>query len=215
MAAVAVSESIARTRSEPLSFDRFAAVTAILAGVAGFLYAVAFIIIQRSSPALGGGLSALFLTLGGLFATGAVVGVYERLREAGGGFALWALLLSLGGALASLLHGGYDLANAINPPREVNLDLPSQIDPRGLLTFGLAAIGLFVFSWLIGRSDDLPHALGWWGYLSAVLLIVLYVGRLVILNAASPAIVVPALLSGFIVNPVWYVWLGAALWRRH
>jgi len=111
-----------------------------------------------------------------------------------------------------LVHGGYDLANAINPPRSLSADLPSQIDPRGLLTFGLAGVALFVISWLILKGGRLPKGLGYLGYLSGLLLIVLYLGRLIILSSASPVILVPAVLNGFLVNPIWYVWLGVALW---
>lgn len=203
-------------RRHPLksqAFDRFAGACGILAGVSGFLYAVAFIIIQRSAPALGGLLSALFLLLVGLFATAALVGLYGRLRETDPAFALWALLLGIVGAVGSAAHGGYDLANAINPPKALNVDLPSPIDPRGLLTFGVAGLALFVASWLIGRGGRLPTGLGYLGYLSAIFLIILYLGRLIVLQPANPIILIPAVLNGFLVNPIWYVWLGIALFR--
>jgi hypothetical protein len=44
-------------------------------------------------------------------------------------------------------------------------------------------------------------------------MIILYLGRLIILQATSIAIVIPALLEGFIVNPIWYIWLGLAFFR--
>ena len=50
-------------------------------------------------------------------------------------------------------------------------------------------------------------------YLAAVLLIVLYLGRLILLNPANPVILGAAVLSGFIVNPLWYIWLGVTLLR--
>ncbi len=192
------------------SYERFAGLCAILAGVAGFLYSVGFIILRNSL------VYGLFQMLGGLLATAALVAVYNRLRTVDAGFSLWAIALGLLGAIGSAIHGGYDLANAINPPSSnapALADLPSQIDPRGLLTFGIAGISLIVISWLIVRSGEFPRGLGYLGYLLAALFIILYVGRLVILNAASPVIVGPALLAGFIVNPVWYIWLGLVLWR--
>jgi len=195
------------------SFEKFGGLCAVATGVSGFLYSVAFIIISRSAPNLGGLLSALFLMLGGLLATAALVAVYNRLRETEAAFALWALLLGLVGAIGSVIHGGYDLANAINPPASPNLGLPNPIDPRGLLTFGVAGVALFVVAWLIGRGGQFPRGFGYLGYVSAVLLIVLYLGRLIVLEATSPVIVVPALLEGFLVNPIWYIWLGVALWR--
>jgi hypothetical protein len=66
--------------------------------------------------------------------------------------------------------------------------------------------------WLMGRSAQFPRALSYWGYLLAVSLVVLYLGRLIILDPKNPIVLLDALLSGFIVNPVWYVWLGIVFW---
>jgi len=199
-----------RADAVPLSsttYERFAGVCAILTGVAGFLYAVAFILLRNPL------LSALFLLLTGLLSTVALVAVYRRLRATDADFALWALLLGLAGAMGAAIHGGYDLANAINPPAASLAALPSAIDPRGLLTFGIAGIALFVVAWLIGRSRQLPVGLSYLGYVSAFLLIILYLGRLVILDPANPIVLGPALLNGFLVNPAWYLWLGLVLLR--
>ncbi|MGH2354413.1 MAG: hypothetical protein ACRDI2_18475 [Chloroflexota bacterium] len=189
------------------SFERIAGLCAVLAGLAGFAYAVAFIVLR--DPLL----SALFLMVGGLFTSAAMVGVYGRLRHTDASAALYALALSMAGAFGAAIHGGYDLANAINPPPSLP-DLPSAVDPRGLLTFGVAGLGILAIAWLIGRGGELPRGLGWLGYLLAALLLMLYVGRLVILTPEGPAILVPALLTGFVVNPVWLVWLGISLWRE-
>jgi hypothetical protein len=42
---------------------------------------------------------------------------------------------------------------------------------------------------------------------------VIYFGRLVIFNPKSPGLLTVALLTGFVVNPAWYAWLGLELWR--
>jgi hypothetical protein len=192
-------------RSAP--FERFAGVCAVLAGVAAFFYAVAFIGLQNDL------LSGLFLMLTGLLSTAALVAVYERLRETDTAFALFALLLGIAGAVGSAVHGGYALANTINPPPSVP-DLPNPVDPRGLLTFGVAGIALFVVAWLITRGGQFPKGLGYLGYTSGVLLVALYLGRLIVLDPTRPAILAPALLNGFLVNPAFYLWLGLALLRR-
>lgn len=192
------------------TFRRFGGLMAILAGIAGFLYAVAFILLQQQL------LYSIFLTLLGLFSTAALVAVYESLREIDAGFALWGLLMGLIGSSGSAIHGGYDLANSLNPPSSLPANiagLPSQVDPRGLLTFGFAGVSVFVIAWLITRSSTLPHNLGLWGYLAGALLVILYLGRLIVLSPTNPLILIPALLSGFIVSPVWYVWIGSALWK--
>ena len=188
------------------TFERFGGYCAVLAGMAGFLYSVAFIILRSDV------LSALFLLLGGLFGTAALTALYERLRDTDSTFALWGLIFALAGAIRSAIHGGFDLSNALHPPATAT-DLPNPIDPRGLLTFGFASIGLFVFSWLILQSASFSKNFGYLGYLSAILMIILYLGRLIVLQATSPVIVIPALLEGFLVNPIWYIWLGVMLLR--
>lgn len=179
---------------------------AVLAGLVGFLYAVAFIVLKSTE------LSALFLMLGGLLSTAVLVAVYERLRVVDAPVALWGLLLAGAGALGATIHGGYDLANALHPPSSTP-DLPSAIDPRGLLTFGVTGLGLLVIAWLLGRDRHFPAGLSVLGYVTAVLLVILYLGRLIVLDAKSPVVVAPALLNGFIAYPAWYLWLGLALWR--
>ena len=74
------------------TFERFAGYGAILAGISGFLYSVAFIFLQSNL------LCAVFLLLGGLFATAGITALYERLRETDSTFALWGFLFILAGA---------------------------------------------------------------------------------------------------------------------
>jgi hypothetical protein len=208
MSTQSASNKVDIVTAQSSSFERFAGLTAILAGITGLLYSISFVLLKNDL------LIALFLMSGGVFSTAVLVAVYHRLKETDVTFALWALFLSMAGAFGAIIHGGYDLANAINPTAaNVALaNLPSAIDPRGLLTFGVAGLGIFVIAWLMGRDGHFPRALSYWGYLLAVLLVVLYLGRLIILDPKNPIILVDALLSGFIVNPVWYVWLGVVLW---
>ena len=188
-----------------MDYARFGGLCAILAAVAGLVYGVAFVILDHEL------LSGLALMLGGLLGSAALVALYERVRDEGGGFALLALLLGVAGALGAAVHGGYDLANVLHPPPDGIPDLPSAVDPRGLLTFGVSGLALLVVAWLLGRAGGFPRGLSVLAYVSAVLLLVLYLGRLVILDATSLAILVPAALSGFIINPAFYVWLGLEL----
>jgi hypothetical protein len=190
------------------SFERFAGWTALFAGISGFLYSVSFIVLQNNL------LSALFLMLGGLFSACALTGLYQGLRGTESGFALLGFVFSLSAALGSSIHGGYDLANALHPPASLNLDLPNPIDPRGLLTFGIAGLGLMLLSRLMIQELSFPKTLAYLGILSAILMLVLYLGRLIVLQATSLVIVIPALVEGFIVNPIWYIWLGLVLMGR-
>jgi hypothetical protein len=189
------------------SYERFAGAAGIAAGVLGVTYAYSFLILRDQS------LSALALMLGGVLSVVVAVALYARLVPAGGAFTLLALLLAAAGALGATLHGGYDLANALHPPATSNPDLPSQADPRGLLTFGLTGLGLAAFVALMARDARFPRPLLWLGALSALLSVSLYLGRLIVLDPASPLIAYPAVAEGFVVNPLWYLWLGALLWR--
>ena len=190
------------------SFSTLAGQFAIAAGILGFLYSLSFVVLKNDV------LTALFLMLGGLCSLVALTGLYGHLREIEPSYALLAFILSAGAAAGSIIHGGYDLSNALHPPATLNTDLPNPIDPRGLLTFGIASIGIYFFSRLMSNSK-FPNGLSTLGYLSAVLMLVLYLGRLIILQATSLIIVIPALLEGFLVNPIWYIWLGSALMREN
>ena len=138
----------------------------------------------------------------------ALTGAYHRLRQVDAAFALWALLLTSVSTLGMAIHGGYDLANIFNPPASANLGLPSQIDPRGLLTFGVMGIALFVIAWLMGRSEQFPKSLAYLGYLLAVLLMVIYLARLIILDPANPVLLVPVAGSRF----CWSIRVGIFGW---
>ncbi len=194
-----------------LSYARFSRLAAWGAAASGFLYAVAFIIVARISSSSGATLAGLFLLTGGVLASAVMVALYASLREVDALFAGWALLVGVVAALGSAVHGGYDLANGIHPPTATIPSLPGQVDPRGLLTFGITGIAIGTFAWLMSRSGAFPARLAYVGYLSAFLVEVLFIGRLVILDATNPVIVVAALLAGFVVNPAWYAWLAVAL----
>jgi hypothetical protein len=194
-------------------FQRFAGLCAILAGLVGSLYSIAFIILRSDL------LSGLFLLIGGILATAVFVALYHRLLDAGG-FALWALLLGVVSSFGSAIHGGYNLAIAPDLPTLALPALPNAIDPRGLLTFGLTGLAIFIISWLMSTQPEniegprrFPLGLARLGYALATLLLILYLGRLIIVEATNPIIVVPALIAGFLVNPAWYIWLGLTLWK--
>jgi hypothetical protein len=189
---------------------------ALWAAVGTLVYSVSFVVLTRTTPRLGLALAAFSLTATGLLASFVLVAVYERVVKFRPGWALWALIMGELGAAGSIIHGGYDLANAIHQPKSMpfNLaDLPSQIDPRGLLTFGLAGLSLAVLVWLLDRSRQAPKGLVQLGYAFSVVLVLTYLARLIILKATNPAVLLPAALAGFILGPLWYFWLGTWLSR--
>lgn len=184
--------------------------SAWLAAASGFLYSVSFVIIARNNQGLGAGLSGFFLLVGGLFGASALLGLYERLQTSAGMYAAWALVFGLAGSIVATLHGGYDLAVAIHPPNQT-INFPSPVDPRGLGTFGLTGLSILAFSYLMQRDRGFPTALVGIGYASGILLVLIYISRLTILEASSLLVLAPAGIEGFIVNPIWYAWLGLVL----
>jgi hypothetical protein len=207
MASIAATARPAEAGAASTTYDRFAGICAVLAGGLTLVYSVSFIVLVNER------LSSFCLLANGLLATAVLVALYERLRTTDASFALWGLLLGLAGAIGSALHGGYDLAAVLHEHAPVDPNLPSAMDPRGLLTFGASGIGLWVFAWLMARGGQLPRGLAYLAYVVAGLEIVLYLGRLIVFDAKNPVIVVPALLAGFIATPIWYLWLGGSLWR--
>ena len=198
------------------SFQRFGGLCAFLAGIFGFLYSVAFIVVARSNVQLGGLLASLFLLLGGLSASAALTALFQRVQTTDEGLATWGRALAMAGAVGSIIHGGYDLANAIHVPESdpLNLaNLPNAVDPRGLLTFGVAGVGLIIAAGLMVRSKNLPTNLGYLGYILGIVLVVIYLARLIILDATNPVVVITVVITGFILNPIWNIWLGISLRR--
>lgn len=198
-------------RGSGSAFDRLAGYCALLAGIGGLLYSVAFVLVARAAPTLGAGLSWTILMIGGLLSAVVMVALYERLREVDRSLALLALLLATVGALGSTIHGGYEVANLTHPPSAAPPVLPSPIDPRGLVTFGFAGLGLLGFALLMRRSPRFPAGLGLLGVITGLALVVVYLGRLVIFSPTNPVVLAAAGATGFVLSPLWYVWLGMIL----
>jgi hypothetical protein len=199
------------------SFDRFAGASAIATAAVTLLYSIAFVIVSRTSAELGPALAALFLTAGGVLGSAVVVAVYGRLRDVQPGFALWAFLLAFTASMGSVIHGGFQLANVLHPPSTiVGADLPSEIDPRGLLAFGLSGLAVLVFAALILRAGGARFSmrLGYTGLVFGALLVLTYLARLIVLDPSNVLVLLPAALAGFIVGPLWYLWLGLEILRH-
>lgn len=201
------------------NFERFGGLCAFVAGLGGLCYSVSFVILSKSAPDVSNILTPLLLLVGGLLSSAVMLALYQRLRETEATFALWAAILGVVAALGSAVHGGYDLANATNPPAlsasfQTDLNnLPSQVDPRGLLTFGVTGLAFLVVAWLMVRGGQFTRGLGYLGYALAILLIIVYLGRLILLQPSNPFLLGAAALTGFLLAPLWYIWLGVVFWR--
>lgn len=207
MASQTMTKDMEMEGAGSMSFDRVAGMAAIAAGVLGLLYSIAFVILKNQL------LYSICLLLGALVTTVVIVALYRRVQAAEPGIAQVGLLVGVIAALGSAVHAGYDLGNAINPPPNSATDFPSQVDPRGLLTFGIAGLALLGLAWLMSRTTGFPKALHYVGYLLGALLVVIYLGRLIILDPNNLALLLPAAVAGLVVNPVWYIWLGLSLMK--
>jgi hypothetical protein len=194
-------------------FERLAGACAIAVGVGGFAYSIAFVALLNDGGDAAKAATGLFLLLSGLVGTPVLVAVYWRLQSAAPGLALWGLLIGVVGAIGSSIHGGFDFALQVKS-EATGFSVPNPVDPRGLLTFGIAGIGVGVVAWLIIRSGRFPRRLGQVGAVLAVLLVLIYLGRLIIFDPKNPLLLGAAALTGFVVNPVWWIWLGRELRAR-
>ena len=191
-------------------FDRYASLAAIAAAIVGLLYSISFVVLQN------GLLSALCLLLGGLLSLAALVGLFQHLAPVDAPSATLGLILGAVSALGAAIHGGYDLANAIHAPGELSgalANLPNPIDPRGMLTFGVAGLAVLLAGLLMRGSPRFGRGFTTLTLTLGALLIIVYLGRLIVLTPSSPLVLLPAAVTGFIINPAWYLWLGVLLRR--
>jgi len=189
------------------SIRSWAGWAAIAGAVGGVVYAIAFLVVGDVV------FYSTVLMIGGLLTSLVVVVLADEVQARAPALAAWGRVLGVIGSLGSVAHGGYDLANALNPPDPVTgLDTyPSAIDPRGLLTFGLVGLAFLVLGGLMARAG-FPGGLARLGQLLGALLVVIYLGRLIILDPDN-AVVRAALFAGVAVNTVFLSWLGS-VWIR-
>ena len=207
------------TRDAATSYERIAGAGAIAAGIGGIVYSVAFLggVVAGKAPELGLAVASIALMVGGFLSVLVLVALYRRLVGSAAAVGLVALILVAVGAMGAIVHGGYDLANVVHPPVDDVLaaaELPSPVDPRGLLTFGISGLGLLILTWQSGRSGTLPRNLARLGMVVGALLIAVYLGRLIILTPTNLLVAIPAGATGLVLSPLFYIWLGIEL-RRH
>lgn len=198
---------------DAVSYDRFGGICAIVAGVGALGYSLAFVLLLQTSGRGAEVATSIFLLAGGLVALPVWVAVYERLRVVSSGFALLALVLGVTSALGTAIHGGLQVGNLAHERTGQDFSI-NPVNPRGLLTFVFTALALVIIGWLALRSGVLPRALAILSLVLAALLLVVYFGRLVIYDPKNPVLLGAAGLTGFVLNPVWFIWLGVSLRRR-
>jgi hypothetical protein len=194
------------------SYERFAGTCALLVAAVGVLYSLTFVIVVADAPKWAEVTNAVFLLAGGLLAVAVLIAVYGRLRDGEPAFALLALVLGLTGGLGSAIHGAEDFALEVRKEGAIDTGL-SSIDPRGFVTFAVSGLAFLLVGWLVRRGGFFPPRLGDLSLLAGFLLLLVYLGRLVIFDPDNAALLVVAAVTGFVVNPALYAWLGLVLRR--
>jgi hypothetical protein len=207
------------TGSAARDYERTAGAAAIATGIGGVVYSIAFLggVVEGWAPELGLTVASIALMGGGLLSVLVLVALYRRLVESAAAIGLLGLMLVAVGATGAMVHGGYDLANSVHAPVTdlfAEAQLPSPIDPRGMLTFGVTGLGLLILAWQSRRSGTLPGNLAALGMTVGVLLVVVYLGRLLILTPTNLLVAIPAAATGIVLSPIFYIWLGMELRRR-
>jgi hypothetical protein len=194
-------------------FDRLGGALAISVGLGGLAYGILFAYIVEGAPV---GVVRAWLVLailGGLAVTGVFVAIHECLRGRDGAVSRWALLLGVVAGLGQMLNASVALGYELNPPPDGAV--PAGPDPLGILRFGLNGVALFLFGLAMARTKRFPNALRYLAESGGVLLVVSYVGRLTgIIDPADRITLLPPLLYGVFVHPIFYVWLGRVLRGR-
>jgi hypothetical protein len=196
----------------PVPFERFAALCALAVSGGSLLYAALFITIVEGSAETND-LWFTTLLIGALFTIPPWIAIYGRVRAVDAGLALTGLVLGLGGAFGGVLHGGYELAANVTPPKQGYYPGPESVS-KGVLRYLVAGLALLVIAWLIAYGRTLPAGLGFVAGFGGVLLVVIYFGRLFdFITPGDYTSLIPPILFGFVVHPFFYAWLGLVLWR--
>ena len=191
------------------TFRRVAVGAAVLAAAQSLVYTVSFALFVREGYHWAHWTSAITLMASAVVAVPVFVALYERLRGAEPELALIALIVGVAGVLGATVHGAFDVAVLTNPVTG-SADLPSQVDPRGFLTFGFTGVALALFGWLAVRTGRLPSLLGRVGVVAGLVLVVVYLGRLTALDPNNNVIRVGALASGLVALPVFFLLVSRA-----
>ena len=183
-----------------------------MVALGALLYAVLFIAIVEGAGRTTREVWYFTLMLGGAATVPVLVALYHRLRLADPGLALTAFVLGLGGAFGGILHGAYSLASSVTPPKPYAPG-PEEVS-RGVLRYAVAGVAFLLVAWLIHRSGLLPVGLGYLGYLGGAVLIFIYIGRLFdFIKPSDYLSIVPPIVYGFVIHPLFYAWLGLIFLR--
>jgi hypothetical protein len=194
------------------TFDRFAAAMAYLSALIALGYSVSFGYYVKRGDAWAKYTSSGLLMAGGLIGLPVLIALFQRVRHVDEGFALVGFLIAVAAAFGSVLHGAHDVAIFAHPEQATGSpDYPSFTDPRGFATFALFGLGLVVLSAMLRRSFS--RSASTVGVTTGLLTIVVYIGRVTVLDPKRWWVAIAAFASGVIGVPLWNVIVGRELSR--
>ena len=195
------------------AFDRTASWTAYLSAAIALAYSLSFGYYVQEGERWAQYTSSGLLMAGGLVGLPVLVAIYLRVRSVDEGFAIIALVIAAAAALGSVLHGAHDIAVFANPEVETgNADYPNFTDPRGFSTFALFGLGMLVLAAMC-RGARFPQPIPLIGAATGALTVVVYIGRVTVLDPKRWWVAIAAVGSGVIGVPLWNVLVGRALRR--
>jgi drug/metabolite transporter (DMT)-like permease len=192
------------------TFRRTAAPAALLAAAGSVVFTVTFALYVRESYRWALWASTITRIVTGLLLVVVFVALQAFVRDREPDLGRVAAGIGVVGALASVLHAAYDLAD-LAKPQHVTSDLPSQVDPRGFATFALVGLAMLLFAWFARRVDALPSWTTIAGLAAGALLVILWLGRMIALDPNDDVIRVAALASGLVAVPAFEVGLAGRL----
>jgi hypothetical protein len=218
------------------SFIRFGGLAGILLALTSWTTVVVFYALvppaQRvpvsdvrafmESLAQSSGGTQLYNGLYALIAVWAFIGIaamFFKVREQGEAWAAFATSLGMIAAFLTVLNGLQQVAQfrylaALYPSaKDLTVALfgaPAPLNPLNAITMGLTAPWFLIISILMLRTD-LPKLLAYLGLVAFADLLVGFVGSLVDVQIIP---IVAAVVAGAIGGPVFWLWLGALLWRK-
>ncbi len=195
------------------AFNRTAIAAAYLSGAIALAYSLTFGYYARDGADWAQYASSGLLVAGGLAGLPVLVALYQRLRVNDEGFALVALLIAVAAAFGSVLHGAHDVAIFAHPDQAGSTAAyPNFTDPRGFATFALFGLGLAMLSLLV-RSAGFSARTSVVGVMTGLSTIVVYIGRVTVLDPQRWWVAIAAIASGVVGLPLWNVLVARDLAR--
>ena len=195
-------------------FDRTASWMAYLSAVVALAYSLSFAYYVREGDRWAQYTSSGLLIAGGVFGLPVLIAIYLRVRHVDEGFAIVALVVALAAAFGTMLHGAHDVAVFAHPDQvTTGADYPNFTDPRGFSTFALFGLGMIVLA-AMSRGAGFRKPIPLVGAVSGVLAVIVYIGRVTVLDTKRWWVATAAIGAGIIGVPLWNVLVGRALGAR-